>query len=313
MLLLELIERYKNWGGLAYKRTGSTKTKGCVTRGYEYDLRQFCLYLHNPNIETITEPNVTRYFNEMFEMGWSPNSLMPKSIALRNIFKYARMIGCNVIDYNLIQIIPREIKIPRVAEDWEVEKLLEQCPKDKNLQHIRNRCLITFLRATGCRNSEMCGIDMTQLMENFDEKRVLIKTAKAQRGLKPIRELFWDDEAHEDLKRWLEAREELTERVEFVEPDAVFVGVRNWQIGKRLTNSAVDIAFRAMSKKAGLSTVNPHSLRHYRGHEMNETGANNSSISTILGHTNLSSSFIYTQMNNKEMENAAYKYRRKSV
>lgn len=309
MLLLELIERYKNWGGLSYKRPSSTTTKSCVTRGYEYDLRQLCLYLHNPNIEAILEHHVTRYFTEMLEIGWSPNSLMPKSIAIRNVFKYARMIGCSVIDHNLIQIVPREYKIPRVAQDWEVNLLLEQCPKDKNLQHIRNRCLITFLRATGCRNTEMCKLNLSQLMEHFEEKRVVILTSKS-RGIKPIRELFWDDEAHEDLKRWLWAREELQERVEFPEPDALFVGVRNWQTGKRLTNSAVDIAFRSMSKKAGIETVNPHSLRHRRGNEMNEGGANNSTISGILGHASLASSYVYTQMNSDQMQNASVKYRR---
>lgn len=309
MLLVELIERYKNWGGLSYKKG---TVKNCVTRGYEYDLRQLCLYLHNPNIETILEQHVTRYFTEMLELGWSPNSLMPKSVTIRNIFKYARMIGCNVIDYNLIQIIPREYKIPRVAEDWEIEKLLEVCPKtDKNnLQAMRNRCMITFLRATGCRNSEMINLNIPQLMEHFDEKCVVILTAKSK-GIKPIRELFWDDEAHEDLKRWLWARGGLQERIEFKDPDAVFVGVRNWQIGKRLTNGAVAIAFRAMSKKAGLSTVNPHSFRHHRGHELNTMGANNSNISGILGHSSLASSYVYTQMNSSEMQNAAEKYRHK--
>lgn len=312
MLLLELIERYKNWGGLSYKK-GSTKTS--VTRGYEYDLRQLCLYLHNPDIEKIIEPQITRYFTEMLEMGWSPNSLMPKSIAIRNVFKYGRMIGCNILDYNLIQIIPREYKIPRVAEDWEIKRLLEVCPitDKKNIQAIRNRCMITFLRATGCRNSEMVGLNLSQIMESIDEKRVVILSAKS-RGIKPIRELFWDEEADIDLKRWLWAREGMVDKgIKFRDPDALFVGVRNWQIGKRITNSGVDIAFRAMSKKAKLeTTVNPHSFRHHRGHELNKMGANNSNISGILGHSNLASSYVYTQMNSDELKTAANKYRKQN-
>ncbi len=310
MLLSELIERYKNWGGLGYKR-GSNST-GTIN-GYQKDLLLFCLYMRNPHIEKIVEPQITAYFREMLSLGWSQNGLMCKSIALRNAFEYAKRIGCDVIDHDLIQIIPRDIKIPRVAEDWEIERLLEQCPvNSRRLMDIRNRALILFLRSTGCRNSEMLSINIEQIMEHFSENRVLIRTAKS-RGVKPVRELYWDKECHQALLKWLEVREVMKDSIVFKDPDALFVGVRNWQTGKRLTNSAVDIAFRAMSRRAGIPTVNPHSFRHHRGHEMNKAGANNSTISSVLGHSNMASSYIYTQMSSEELKDSANKYRNNPV
>lgn len=279
-------------------------------RGFELDLRQFCLFMRDPEVEHIRAVDINDYFNRMAALGWKPNGIMPKSIALRNVFKYAIKLGLRVISHELIPIPPREYKIPRVAEDEEIKKLLKLCPRNsKNIQLIRNRAIITFLRSTGCRNSEMCGINLPQLMEHFDDRRVIITTAKSK-GMRPIREIFWDEETHKDLIAWLEARKMLNKKITFPEPDALFVGIRGWQVGKRITNAAVGIALRKLSRKAGIPTLNAHSLRHYRGHELNSLGANNSNISGVLGHSSLSSSFIYTQMNNSELKTAAKKYRR---
>lgn len=305
MLMSEVIERYKNWGGLRYKRGTSQGT----IKGYEKDLLLMCLYLRNPHIEKVIEPQITRYFGDMLELGWSPNGLMCKSIAARNLFKYAKKMGLDVIDHELIQIIPREYKIPRVAESSDIEKLLRFSLKDSKLQTSRNRCIITFLRSAGCRVGEMCALDIPQLMEHFEERRIVIKTAKS-RGIRPIREIFWDDEAHEALKDWLNVREEFMASKN-LQSDAIFVGVRGAQSGKRMTNGGVGIMFRNLSKRAGIPTVNAHSFRHHRGHELNETGANNSTISAVLGHSSLASSYIYTQMKSEELKIAAEKYRKK--
>ena len=277
-------------------------------RGFDHDLRQFCLYTRNTHIEYIKEEDITFYFNSMLSLGWKSSGIMPKSIALRNLFKYATKSGLRVMSHELIPIPKREYFIPRVAKDEEIVNLLE-LSKGKTLQPVRNRCIINFLRSTGCRNGEMCAINLSQLMEHFNEKRVVIRTAKT-RGMKPIRELFWDEPTHKALTEWLDIRNVLSDRITFTDPDALFVGVRNWQTGKRLTNHAVSIIFRKLSKKAGIPTMNPHSLRHYRGHELNNFGANNSTISGVLGHSSLASSFVYTQMKSDELQTAAKKYRK---
>lgn len=306
MRLVDIIKEYSDWAKISHKEHGRLN----LMRGYELDLRQFCLYMRNEHIEKIRAADISHYFGQMFELGWKPNGIMPKSIALRNLFKYAIHYGLKVISPELIPIPKREYQIPRVAKDKEIAKLLILCPKNsRNTQHVRNRAIITFLRSTGCRNGEMCALNLSQIQERFNEKRVVIKTAKS-RAVRPIREIFWDEEAHENLKVWLKARESIKRKTVFPEPDALFIGVRNWQTGKRLTNSAVSIMFRKLSRKAGIQTVNPHSLRHYRGHELNNLGANNSNISGVLGHASLSSSFIYTQMNSIELKNAARKFRR---
>lgn len=307
MVILDVINKYREYSNLTYRRSTHTNTM----RGYESIVKQFCVYMRNIHIEKVTDEDVARYFNLQADVGYTMNTLVPKSIAVRNLFKYAFKLGLKVINYELIPVIRKQFRMPRVVEDIEIEEILKKTPiKSKSIMQIRNRAILNFLRSTGCRNTELCFIDLPNLLKHFDDRRVVIATAKAYRGLRPIRELFWDEDTHEDLKRWIDARASLCNKIKFKDPDALFVALTNAQQGMRLTTTAICIILRRMSERAMIDTANPHSFRHHRGHELSSSGANNSIISGILGHSSLGSSFIYTQMNSKEMKVAANKYRK---
>jgi site-specific recombinase XerD len=308
MYLIEVIENYNKFSNITLKKNYTRRS----VSGYDLDLRQFCLYMRNPHIENISEKDIVNYMTEMFALGWKANAVRIKATILKNIFKFALLRGMRVIPPELIPMPPREYHIPRVASDEEIKKVLEFCPAGTGKSiPARNRCIINFLRSTGCRNSELCSLNISQLMEHFDEKRVVIKTAKSK-GVRPIRELFWDEETHKDLKEWLKVRAKLEKKVGiFLDKDALFVGIRGWQTGKRVTNYSVALFLRKLSKQANLdSNLNPHSFRHHRGHELNDLGANNSIISSVLGHSSLASSYVYTQMKSHELKTAAQKFRR---
>ena len=304
MKLKNAIDQFIKWKGLEIKQN--------TVRGYYLDLLQFCLYMRNHDVEFIKEEHTTDYFNEMKMLGWKNNSLTHKSSALRKLFEYCRMKGMNTINYEMIQVVQRNYTPAKVAEDWEIEKLLELCPVNtSNLQQIRNRAIITLLRDTGARSGEICSFNVDDIKPC--EMKTVIKTEKS-RGLAPIREIFWEPETDQDIHRWLKARNELIEKLEsnhkeIRNPEALFVGYSSWQAGKRITSHAVSIILRKLSRRAGLDTVNPHSFRHRRGHELSKSGANNSIISGILGHSSLSSSYIYTMMNSSELQEAYKKFR----
>jgi len=86
-------------------------------RGYDRELRNFSLFLRNPEIENVTINDVMEYLNGMAEMGWDHNSFIGKCMALRKFFEFYRMQGIEVIDENLIPIPNKEYKIPRVADE----------------------------------------------------------------------------------------------------------------------------------------------------------------------------------------------------
>jgi site-specific recombinase XerD len=108
-----------------------------------------------------------------------------------------------------------------------------------------------------------------------------------------------------------------TEEIVLDEPEALFIGVKGGfhgqgARGKRLAICAAGEVFREYSNKAGLPQyLNAHSFRHHLGHELAKKGANNSVISSILGHSSLQSSYRYTALFDKELQLEYKKFSRK--
>lgn len=292
MKFKEAINKFVEW-----KQINSSKG---TLKGYELDLRGFCLYMRNPELESVQLEDITEYFNLMAELGWKWNGFLTKSMALRKMFQFYARQGHRVVDYELIPIPRREYKPPRVATEEEYEKLLNVIPERSNdPRHIRNLALVNMLWDTGARVGELVSLNLNDI--EIDGMKGVVRTEK-NKGVKPFRQLFWSENTNQNLGKWIEKREELFQRTEFQDPEALFVGACRWQLGKRLSNGAVAIFLRRYSSKAVIPTLNAHSFRHHLGHEMAKKGANNSIISNILGHSALASSYVYTMMHNKELE-----------
>lgn len=280
------------------------RVKGGTIRGYALDLRQLCLYLHNPPIEEVHDEDIVSYLNGMIECGWNQNALMPKSIAFRKFFQYLSLKGYRVLNHQLIPVIKKNFVLPHVAEKWEYDKIMEFFSANSKEKHIiRNRAITSLIYDSGARVGEIVSLNVEDI--DLENRRAVIKTEKS-RGKAPVRQIFWEEETNENLKKWLMVREEISGYVDFPEPDALFVGVRCWQIGKRLTNSAVSIFLRHASRKIGLKRVmNAHSLRHLKGNDMAEMNTNEFVISQILGHSQVSSSKVYTLLKSPTLEKVA--------
>ncbi|MCP6719752.1 MAG: tyrosine-type recombinase/integrase [Patescibacteria group bacterium] len=312
MKFSDAIEKFIN-------RSDLERAEGTV-KAYEQDLKRFCVFTHNPIITEITEENVVAYFRLLIELKYKKNAFIPIQQSLINFFRYWRRKGLYVLDHELIPRTKKEFRMPDVATEEDYRKMLAAIPQDTNQAfHIRNRAMVMFLEATGCRNGEMCSLNIgdsnsSQIKKNYLDLRnqkALIETEK-NRGSRPIREIYWKDskETHEALLKWIARRSEMKKHIVFKDPDALFVGCMGWQVGKRLMNSAVCIALRKISRSAGLTyNFHPHMLRHKFGHDLNREGANAFTIAGLLGHVLVESSKIYTEMDNKERQEAYVKYK----
>lgn len=289
----EVLNEFIKW-----KQVGSTKA---TMKGYELDLRQFCLYLRNPKIDKIKLKDIVDYFNMMEELGWKHNGFLTKSIAMRKFFEYCSHQRYNVLEWQLIPVPKRDYKPPRVVSEEEYKKLLRIIPRNNDPRHIRNLAIVRMLWDTGVRVGELVSLDLDNI--DLNKKTSILKTEKS-RNKDPFRQIFWSGEANKSLKKWIRKREELADRTEFENPEALFVGACRWQLGKRLTNSAVGIMLRHYSSRAEIPNVNAHSFRHRFGVELAKKGANNSIISNLLGHASLTSSYQYTRLFGKDLEKA---------
>ena len=272
-------------------------------RGYDRELRNFSLFLRNPEIENVTINDVMEYLNGMAEMGWDHNSFIGKCMALRKFFEFYRMQDYNVIDENLIPIPNKEYKIPRVADDDQYQKLLSAIPKDTNdPRHIRNLAIVNLLWDTGARNGEVLSLNKGDL--DMGRMRAIIKTEKSK-GRRPIREIFWTENTNDNIWSWLKKREDLEKKMTFQDPDALFLSICSGQhntSGKRFSTKGVGEMLRRYSNKAEITYMNAHSFRHHMGHHIIKSGGSSADVMNILGHSSVQSTTIYTMMSNEELE-----------
>lgn len=302
MKLSDAVCQFKSWKSL--------KVKSNTIHGYDQILRQFCVFMRNCEIEEVGERDVVLWFELMTLLGYDRNSFVPRGIALRKLFEYYRHKELKVLDPWLIPVPEMEYKQVRIITDEEYKKLLATIPNNNDPRHIRNRAIINLLWDTGGRNGEILSLNINDL--NLEEMTAVVKTEKLK-GTHPFRKIIWSATTNKNLKLWLKKREYLKDVFTFHDPEAVFLSVMGGRPGgpkrgHRFSIKGSGEMLRQYSKKANIQCVNAHSFRHHKGHDMSARGANNSNISSVLGHRSLQSSYRYTQLSGHELVETGRKY-----
>lgn len=297
MRLSEALGKFNEWRAF-------NVSKGTVA-SYHRDLRIFCLWMRDCDVEDVTLEHVLEYLKVRQDLKWDRNSFIPTCMALKKFFQYWRQRGILVIDPDLIPTPRKEYKLPRVANENDNRKLMAVIPADSNDgRHIRNRAIVMMLWDTGARNGELMSLDVGDV--DLSRMRAVIRTEK-NRGRRPFREIFWNGNTNHALKRWIEKREQLAKRIAYEEPDALFVSIMSggrWEkSGKRFTVKGVGEMLRRYSDKAGIPPQNAHARRHQRARAIlwSEDG-NLADVMNILGHASLASSSIYVHENGTRLE-----------
>ncbi len=298
MSLKEAIEKFSNWRQF--------KVGKYTVKGYDRELKNFCLFLRSPDLEAVTINDVMDYLNGLRDLGWDHNSFITKCMALRKFFEFYRLQHFKVLDENLIPIAHKIYKIPRVATEELYQKLLRVIPNNSDPRHLRNLAIVQLLWDTGARNGEIVALNVSE--SNLDRMKALIRTEKSK-GRRPIREIFWTGATNETLKRWIKKRAELQKKMIFPEPDALFISISGAVAGRRFNIKGVGEMLRRYSNKAGIPIINPHSFRHHLGHDIISKGGSAADVMNLLGHASLQSSSIYTMMTDRELETRYRKFK----
>lgn len=297
--LKEAIDQFSNWRKF--------KVKNQTVRGHDRELRNFCLFLKNPEIHKISINDVMDYLNGIIEMGWDPNSLMPRCMALRKFFEFLRLQGHNVLNEELIPIPRNQVKIPRVADEENYKKLVAIISKKTNdPRHIRNLAIVNLLWDTGARNSEVVSLNVGDI--DMEGKKAIIRTKKSK-GKRPFRKIFWTDETNKNIIKWIEKRKHLKQKLYFAEPEALFISICSVNAGKRFGIKGVGEMLRRYCNRADMPYMNAHSFRHHMGHDIIKQGGSSADVMNILGHSSIQSTMIYTMMADKELETRYRKFK----
>ncbi|MEA3329560.1 MAG: tyrosine-type recombinase/integrase [Nanoarchaeota archaeon] len=172
----------------------------------------------------------------------------------------------------------RNKKIPEILTIEEIKLLI------KNTTNIKHKLIIKLLYGCGFRVSEIIGLKKENV--NFKEGLVHIKFAKGRKD----RFVKIPDSVKEELEKFLELHNE----------KFLFFSNR----GGKLTTATIQAILKSASKKAGIKKrVYPHLLRHSFATHLLEQGTDLRIIQKLLGHSDIKTTQIYTQISQASIKN----------
>jgi integrase/recombinase XerD len=261
---------------------------------YKNDLGQFYRYFESeaPGITTwqeVSEEDVGGYVRHMKEQPYASSSVARKVAAIKSFFHFLFARDMIAEDPTTEIVSPKVKKrLPRTLSAADVSNLLEAPARSRNPKSIRDLALLHLLNATGMRVTEVVSLQLSDL--DLDESALYCPGKDGQ-----VRRLPFDDKTHEILTYYLEhGRPHLTKDEN--EP-ALFLNHR----GRQLTRQGLWLIIKAYAREAGLSDdVTPHTLRHsFAAHKL-ESGADLQRVQQLLGHANISTTQVYTQITEEE-------------
>lgn len=219
----------------------------------------------------------------------SARELAPSSRArllstLRSFFRFLVTEELIPVDPSSTLVAPRRgRKLPAVLTVKQVERLLDAVPGNRPAD-LRDRVILEILYGCGCRVSELCGLDVTDL--DRSEATLLLRGKGRKQRLVPVGE-----PALEAVNLYLSAgRPELVGRT----PCAALI--LN-QRGGRLSRVAVWNLLKKAGAVAGLpNQLSPHTLRHTYATHLLEGGADLRVVQELLGHADIGTTEIYTHI-----------------
>ena len=217
-----------------------------------------------------------------------PQAILPHQI-LRNFLKYLAKRDVETLSADKIELGRQSERQVVFLEENELERLLG-APDGDSFKALRDRGILELLFSTGLRVSELCALNRDSLNLKSGEFSVRGKGDK-------VRLVFLSDTAKEAIKNYLEKREDADE--------ALFTRqTKNptKEDNLRLTTRSVERLVKHYAAKAGLSKkVTPHSLRHSFATDLLMNGADIRSVQALLGHSNITTTQIYTHITDKQL------------
>jgi len=211
-------------------------------------------------------------------------------ITLRNFLKYLAKQDIQCVPPEKIELPKNESYEIKVISFEELERLLN-APKGNSLKDLRDKAIMELIFSCGLRVSELCALNRDQINLNLDEFPVKGKGGK-------IRLVFLSKYAKNALKKYLEARKDICPAL-FV----TFSGKKSPKNFRRITPRTVQRIIEYWRKKAGIvKKVTPHTLRHMFATDLLQNGADLRAVQMLLGHSNISTTQIYTHLTDKTLK-----------
>jgi integrase/recombinase XerC len=267
-------------------------------RNYSIDLNSFIDFSANISSavdEVVSRLKIRDFMAHEGKRGLSRTSLARKVSSLRSFVMFCLREKLLTDDpMSLIDSPKLDKKIPVFLSYSQVERFL-QLPDLSTIKGLRNRAIMELFYSSGIRLSELSGINRGDI--DFDELMLLIRGKGKKERCIPVTE---------NAAQWIKKYLSHCERPKPIEKaqDAVFLNSN----GGRLTTRSIDRLFSDYLKTSGFSDkITPHIIRHTIATHWLEAGMDLKTIQTLLGHSSLVATTIYTKVSTTLKKKAVFK------
>jgi integrase/recombinase XerC len=292
----DYINRFGDY--LKYERNVSEHT----LRNYMSDLEQFHDHLcpvdsagkrRHVEITQVDHITIREYLSKLYQEKRKKTSIARKLATLRTFFKF--LCREEVVQLNPARLVssPRlEKKLPKVLTVDDVMRFIET-PDLETVLGKRDRAILEVLYATGCRVSELAGINLDDI--DFDHESIRVRGKGRKERIVPF-----GSKAKEAMQMYMGVRGELLLEAaeEERDPMALFLNYQGTRITTRSVGRMID---KYVQECAMMHDISPHSLRHSFATHLLSAGADLRAIQELLGHARLSTTQIYTQVSMEQL------------
>jgi integrase/recombinase XerD len=244
------------------------------------------------------------YADWIHQKNFAPATLARHIVSLRVFLRYLQLEG--ILKKNAAELLGHPKlweRIPQVLSPGQVDELLNAPQPDGDKLWLRDRAILEFFYATGCRVSELVNMRCSDIHR---QERYALCTGKGNKQrIVPL-----GRRALETFEMWiLEERPEVLQRGFGIAPDSDFLNtkgnhsplVQDWAFlsykGRKIRREAMWELIKKYAVRAGVPTdITPHTMRHSFATHLLAGGADLRQVQVMLGHASIATTQIYTHV-----------------
>jgi integrase/recombinase XerD len=287
----DLLKRFLNY--LAVEKGLSRNT----LESYGRDLRKYFTFMEKMALDDIKQQDVLDFLSRLSEEeGMAAPSSARCLSAIRGFHKYLLTDNLTATDPTVNIDSPRGwTRLPKTLSSSEVETLLNQPDRTTTLG-IRDKAMLEVIYAAGLRVSELVGLRLQDV--NLERGFIVVEGKGSKERAVPLGEV-----ASDRLKEYLDRSRPLLLKGQA--SDAVFVSSHRRQLSRQMFWERI----KHYVRKAGITrSVSPHTLRHSFATHLLDNGADLRAVQAMLGHSDISTTQIYTHVSRERLRRIHEKY-----
>lgn len=253
---------------------------------YQDDLKELASVLNN-NIINITEEDIKKYLNYLYDKSYNKNTISRKLSGVRSFYNY--LYNHDIIKTNYFTDVhnPKKIRsLPHYLKTSEIDKVLDNT-NEITLYGERNKLIVELLYVTGLRVSELVNIKLKDIDKYNKSIKILGKGSKE-------RIVYYEDNCSKLLDKYLN-----NTRKELDKNNSEYLLLNKF--GNKLSTRMIRNILNNLTIGTSIEQIYPHMIRHTFATTMLNNGADLMTVKELLGHESINTTSIYTHVTNEQI------------